>query len=212
MAYHYWPLVAAVALTIGCGTASADPLPLTPGYWTIGPIINSKNKSSGVTPMPNPAREGQAWKFTFPTSGVVGYITTPRTLSIAGKTLRMCFDIVGPGTFKAKDGSPAFVRLYFQKKRDNWSGTGVYEDYRWWSTKAFAAVEVKDGVCVSSDMNVAAWSQVMGKPASARMAEFNSATLNVDNVGFTFGGKGYGHGVYATSGTPKFILREFSIN
>ncbi len=213
MAYHFWPLVATAALTIGCGTVSADPLPLTPQKWTIGPIIQSKNYSKGVTPMPNPAADPGGWKFNFPSStGKVGYITTPRTMSIAGKTLRMCFDIVGSGTFKATDGSEAKVRLYFQRKNDNWSGNDTYQDYRWWSTKAFAVLETKNGVCVSSDMNTSNWAQVLGKPASARMTEFNLATMNVGNVGFTFGGSGYGHGVYAASGTPKFVLREFSIN
>ena len=44
------------------------------------------------------------------------------------------------------------------------------------------------------------------------MTEFNTAMLNVGTVGFTFGGAGgAGHGVYAETGKPKFILRKFTV-
>ena len=213
MSHRLWPFIAATFLSAGFTPASAIPLPLAPSSWTIGPIIQGGNRSVGVVPMPRPAAIPDGWKFQFPSPrGKVGYITSPRTLSIAGKTLRMCFDIVGPGTFKATDGSEAKVRLYFQRRGDNWTAAGSYQDYRWWSTTGFAVLEVKNGVCISSVVNTSNWSQALGKPASMRMTEFNTAVLNVGVVGFTFGGTFYGHGVYAATGTPKFILREFSID
>ena len=119
MMYRSWPLVAAVLLATDAGLASAASLSSTPSSWTIGPIIAKTNYSSGVSPMPTPA-------------GSVNYVTVPQTLSMVGKTISMCFDVVGPGTFKATDGSQAKVRFYFQRKGDNWTAKGTYEDYRWW--------------------------------------------------------------------------------
>ena len=107
-------------------------------------------------------------------------------------------------------GSPGTVRLFFQRKGDDFSGAGLYQQYRYWSINGFQ--ELNPGTnTITATLDPSQWSDVYGKKGSDFPDRFQAAINNAENVGVTFGGGCfYGHGVKVTGGTATFTVNSFS--
>jgi len=184
---------------------------LDPTRWQIGPIIHGKNYSPGMPSQPTAERAD--WSFIFPHQDGVHYVTTSLSGHERGRgEVKIRFSISGPGRLVPTQGDPpARIRLFLQRRGDNWSGVGAYEFYRWWS--------VSNVVLATGEHEVTAplvpdqWFSVFGKrgdhPAAA--GQFAAAVANLQAVGQTFGGMFAGHGVFAVEGSSRFTLMRFDI-
>ena len=142
----------------------------------------------------------------------VHYVQRQAAIVRQGQTITFRFAIEGTGSLKptADPDTPAQVRLYMQRRGDRM--TADMPHHRWWSTGAAGSVVLKNGehvlvVQVSPDQ----WSSVFGANGSTVPDHFRAAVDNLGVFGFTFGGMFFGHGVYATGGPVKFVLKEFSV-
>ena len=193
--------------------------PMDPSQWEIGPVIRGTNYSVGMPLTPSVHPSG-GWYFDIPSptaaSGHVHYVTF-RHGPLTGKTrlvLRYRLEMADgvqivptkerPGTF------PSILTMYFQRRGDNWSGSGKFEAYRWWATFA-STIPLQAGeheLSVPLDGN---WTAVQTSSATSNPQAFQDALRDADRVGFTFGGgDGYGHGVYAT-GSARFVVTSFQV-
>jgi hypothetical protein len=193
--------------------------PMVASSWEIGPIIQGQNYSVKM-PLRPTAIPGGGWYFDIPSpsaaAGHVHYVTFNHG-SLTGKTrivLRYRLEMAEgvqivpakeqPGTF------PSILTLYFQRRNDNWSGTGTFEAYRWWATSA-SVMPLTAGEHEISVPLDAGWTAVGSSSASTNPKGFRDAVRDAERVGFTFGGgDGYGHGVYAT-GRARFVVTSFQV-
>lgn len=186
----------------------APPIPITPNNpWTIGPIIGGVNYSKNM-PL-QPARDEAGWLyFDFPQSDGVHYVTRPAT-EPGRSSVALRFAIDGTATgFKEVDAAaagPGMVRLFIQRRGDDWSGAGARVSYRFWSaplTLMMGEMTLRAGF--TSDQ----WTNVSGQQDPDG---FQAALLDLESVGFTFGGMFAGHGAYA-EGQARFYIREFTVS
>ena len=192
-------------------SAASGAISLDPARWQIGPIIHGKNYSPG---MPSrPTAEGSGWGFTFPAQDGVHYVTnTLRGSQIGRGEVRARFSIAGPGRLVPTQGDPpARLRLFLQRRGDDWSGAGAYEFYRWWSVSNVVLAAGKHEL--AAPLVPEQWLSVFGKhgdhPAAA--AQFAAALADLQAVGQTFGGMFAGHGVFAVEGASRFALESYEI-
>jgi hypothetical protein len=177
--------------------------------WEIGPIINNRNYSPGLS-RPSPFRDG--WGFTIGPRAEPHYVTF-RHGSLRGKTqIRMRFRVEGPkGAIihgaSCPTGSPSLVTLYFQRGGDDWASDGG----RWWAS--FAKVSLRGPMPeteIVAPLN-ARWTSVLRMNARSNPNEFAAAKANADRVGFTFGNcEGFGHGARATV-PVRFVVTSFQV-
>jgi hypothetical protein len=126
----------------------------------------------------------------------------------AGQSVTLRFAITGAGKLVPTQGEPpARVRLFLQKRGDTMTAAEEYK--RWWSADS---VELVPGeFTLKAQLTPGQWLSVFGKNGAEAPSEFQAAISDLGNVGFTFGGKFAGHGVYVTSGSAHFVLKQFSI-
>ena len=183
-----------------------------PNAWELGPIYDGVNVSTGANVYPT----DQGWCIDIPQvgAGSVHYVTMP-TESLLGKTkvTMVCEFVMADGVKLCPVKSPEFpslLTLYFQRRGDNWSGTGKYETYRWYASFAtqvdLSAREYT--IEVRFDDN---WTAVMSSSRATHLEAFNDALANASRIGFVLGGgDGLGHGVSAT-GPAKLIIKSFTV-
>jgi hypothetical protein len=190
--------------------------PMQASAWEIGPVINGRNYSVGMPLQPSPHPDG--WFFEFPqpsqAAGHVNYVTFNHGSLSAKKQIILRYRIeASPDVQIVPRDYPhlaSTLTLYFQRRGDNWSGTGAYETYRWWSTfRVHAPLTPGDHVLAASlDEN---WTAIDTSSAASNPKEFRNAVRHAERVGFTFGGgAGWGKGVYAT-GPARFIVTGFEV-
>jgi hypothetical protein len=177
--------------------------PMNPLIWTIGPVINGRNYSRGMLLHPA-ANPGGGWYFDWPQADGVHYVTRA-PIEAGRRSVRMTFEIQGEATFREVGGDgPGLMRLYIQRRGDNWSGAGAMASYRFWSPP----FELKPG---KHEMTHAfapeQWTNVFGQ---ADAAGLQVALADLENFGFTFGGRFAGHGAYAI-GPARFVLTEYAL-
>jgi hypothetical protein len=125
-----------------------------------------------------------------------------------GKMITIKFELVGTGELLASDPGetcPCSVSLYLQQQGDT-----ADEFKRWWSHKIPLNQQGEASVVVSPEN----WTQVFGKRGIDFLQQFQAATSQLANIGFTFGGTSFaGHGIYVKqgSGSVRFVLKEYSI-
>jgi VCBS repeat-containing protein len=147
--------------------------------------------------------------FTF---GEPHYIVETAPALQAGQTISMKFSIAGTGKLTSvQDGGPAHVTLYMQRRGDNLSGMGAYQQYRYFGP----TVELTNAAeyTLSAQLNPDQWGDVFGARGSDHPAEFAACVANAEFIGFVFGNPGAGatgHGVKAT-GPVSFALLDYSI-
>ncbi|HEV2597628.1 hypothetical protein [Sphingopyxis sp.] len=209
-------------LAIACLSILAAPAAIAAAQggdgWEIGPVIRGKNYSPGMPPAPRPTSGGFTFDFPAPdaAAGHVHYVTF-RPGSLAGKSrmiVRYRID-AAPGTrFVPQEipKLPAAISLYLQRRGDNWTGRGRYEDYRWYSPAASVRVIAPGVHEISVRLDDPDWISVKAKTSGSLPGAMQAAVDDADRVGLTFGalGDGRGHGVFATA-PARFTLLSFRI-
>jgi hypothetical protein len=173
--------------------------------------------SNSMLEGPSPA--GTGWSFTFPdTSGPYGgvhYLVTKSPNLTSKSTLTMSGIIsVAPGTVwgsnDPSDTTPDHCRAYFQQARDDLSGAGPYEFYRWFSHTAITLTGGSFNVTIPFDPSQ--WGSVFGKDGNAAGTSWTNARANAQWIGITCGGSYFaGHGAYVKSGSATFQMNSFSV-
>jgi hypothetical protein len=159
------------------------------------------------------------WSFAFPAKvngNSVNYVyTKPASLS-AGQTITLAFNIDGDATFGNADpsdtGTPS-LHLFIWEAGDDLSGQNAFGYYRWWCSRG-AVLTVGDNQSVACVVNPENWSSVFGESGANSVtarAGFAQAVRNVAYVGFTFGGSFFGHGVWTTTGSARFVINGVSV-
>lgn len=167
------------------------------GDWRIGPIINGKNYSVGMPAAPTTLSDG-GWVVNFPgPGGKVDYISLKNPPPLLGaKAISVNFEITGGGfTPYEYPDRQALFSVEFQRRGDNWSGSGAYASYRWYG-HPIMNLQAGAGVLIVP-LVLSSWTNVYGQ--NTDQAGFNLALTYLDNISITFGhSSGIGHGVYAT--------------
>ncbi|WP_294047909.1 hypothetical protein [Sphingopyxis sp.] len=212
-----YPVIAAL-IALALLLPAASPAAAQRGAdWEIGPIIRGKNYSQGMPLRLQPTRTG--WQFDFPVgsaaAGHVHYVTfRPGPISPQARiVVRYRVDAQAGTRFVPQESPdvPATVSLYFQRRGDNWSAKGRYEDFRWYAPAAtvreIAPGEHEIGVRLD-DPN---WISVLGRTAGSKPGSIDAALADIDRIGLVFGSPAArGHGVYATA-PARFTLLSFRI-
>jgi hypothetical protein len=217
-------IIFAVAL-VACNEAS--PVPAASGR--VGPTMLATSWAIQYSPgMPaHPLTEGGGWYFEFPdASGSVHYVTTAvNILATKAVSASIAVATTGAPTFNYKLSAdnvcdyPAHVRLYLQRRGDDWTGRGPMQYYRWFSNQdqSGAFLLAQGHATLSASLtDPAQWTSVFGKrgdaDAEARTG-FHQAIADIDSVGFTFGGGCfYGHGVNVVGGTARFVASSYTVD
>lgn len=169
--------------------------------------------SNGMPVGPTRRRNGDGFRFTFPlVPNDVDYLTTAYRgdaqdyVSATAKIARI-------------DGTPVFVasgegevachaRFLVEREGDDLSD----EDGRWWSRLRSFPLRVGEGwSTVTVPFHPVEWSNVHGKVASERRAQFRVCLDNVGHVGLTFGATFFGHGVSVKGGRARMVVSDFEV-
>lgn len=105
--------------------------PVPQSDWIIGPIVHGKNYSVGMPAAPT--MEGAGWVINFPGSGGgIDAVINKSPPSLVGvKQLEMHYTVTGGGFYATEQVNiPGRVGICLQRRRDDWSGKGVYQQYR----------------------------------------------------------------------------------
>ncbi|AJA06964.1 hypothetical protein SKP52_00055 [Sphingopyxis fribergensis] len=208
-------IAALTALTLLAGAAPAAGQ--NAANWEIGPIIRGKNYSQGMPLRPQPTRTG--WQFDFPVgsaaAGHVHYVTFRPGPIAPGSRIVVRYRVDGrTGTRFVPQESPhvpATVSLYFQRRGDNWSAKGRYEDFRWYAPAATVREIALGEHEISVPLDDPNWISVFGRTAALKPGAIEAALADIDRIGLVFGSpSARGHGVYATA-PARFTLLSFRI-
>lgn len=183
----------------GGGTVSGS---LSPSGWS---ILNSKNM---------PAMMGQnssGYYFDFPTEDGVHAVCKPPVGLQAGQNIRMEFNVSGSGSVVPVQGAPpAKVSLFMQRKGDNLSAVGPYQQYRYYHSSA--QLVNGDGL-LEARLDPDQWTDVFGKRGTEFPAQFAACIADAAMIGFVLGDPGAGataHGAYVRNGNARFTLKSFT--
>lgn len=169
-------------------------------------ITNSKNMPAQMSQYPS----GGNYYFDFPSQDGVHYVVKPAPKLDMGSVVKLEFNVSGSGTVLPVQGDTAWVTLFMQRRGDNLSGSGPYQQYRYWGAKARLASG--DG-SMSCTLTPDQWSDVFGSNGMEHQTEFADCVANAEMIGFTFGDPGAGatgHGAYSNGGN-RFTLKSFTI-
>lgn len=170
-------------------------------------ITNSRNMPTQMTQ----ASDG-SYFFDFPSMDGVHYVVEPAPRLQLGQLVTLTFNISGSGSVVPVQGTPpAKVSLFMQRKGDNLTGSGPYQQYRYWHTSA--DLVAGDGT-LSCTLTPDQWGDVFGKRGTDFQSQFEACVANAEMIGFTFGDPGAGatgHGAYAVNGPARFTLKSFAI-
>lgn len=189
--------LAIAACSSGGGSHHDTPKPIptpTPGAtsaWAFGPIINGENFTKGMPA--RPTTQGTTWYFDFknkPSEVDAVVNKTPPNLVGATKIV-LRYSVTGGGFLASGENNvPGRVGISVQRKGDNWSGTGKYQQYRLYGQpRPLLAAG-------SGTIEASTWTDVQGKVASPAVVA--TVFANADNISIVFGGSFASHGVYAT--------------
>jgi hypothetical protein len=183
--------------------------------------------TTGTMLLPHPTAASPGWSFDFPiydhvpptdcvASGCprVGYVTTPTSINLTGKTLSMEFqvDVTGEPVFQYAPnpdntcGGAATASLSIQRL----GNTGHGEFDRWFSK---SSIILANGTgTLSIELSPDKWISVYGRDGNDATAASGWQTVltNVGSVGVVFGGGCLAdHGANITGGTATFLMIQF---
>lgn len=189
--------------------------------------------------LPSPLSSTGGWYFNMPVyddisvpcwnsrkCSYVGYLLTPFTGPITlGQTLTLKVRMTGVNpVFRYQTNpdntcsTPAGIHLLLENIKDDFSGQGPAEFYRWWSNPLGYILNA-DGVTYTVQVPISPeqWSSVYGKegndPDPNALAGFLDTLAHMGNIGFTFGGGCFfGHGVFLQSGAAQFQMILLALN
>lgn len=186
-------------LLVGCSSgggshSGGSTPPPTASDWYFGPIVNGQNYSKNM-PV-RPSAQGSAWKFTFPgPSGEVDAVVNDSPMRLVGKkTVVIHYSVTGGGFMASGENAPGRVGFMIQRRGDDWSGKGKYQQYRLYGLSR-PVLKAGDGtvtVSLASDQ----MTDVMGKKVSQEVID--GVTADLGSYSVVFGGSAASHGVYAT--------------
>lgn len=161
-------------------------------------------------------KTANGFRFAFPRSpGYVNYCMYNINKAISGEMV-CTFQVTGTDpVFNAvlRDQTAAFppagIKLWFQRRGDDWSAAIGGGSYRWWSTDRSVLAENFEQVrALQVPLTPDRWTNVNGR---SDPAGFAAALADCSSVGITFGGGNFaGHGVNLLSGSAVFDMRQFS--
>jgi hypothetical protein len=167
--------------------------------WYIGPIVRGTDYSQGMPK--HPTMQGAGWIIDLPLSGGVDAVINPDPPSYVGaRAITARYRVTG-GDFLATDenNEPGRVGICIQRRGDDWSGKGKYQQYRLYGTDRPLLVAGE------GQLSEASWTDVEGQPVSQDVVDAVLADLAAIMV--CFGGSSASHGVYATQ-PSTFTLIE----
>ena len=148
--------------------------------WLIGPFVRGRNMSKGLPWRPD--KTAQGWKIE---GGEPHYVT--RDCDGLSGSIRLRYRASG---WVAVEGGAPGVSLHFQRKGDDWSASGRYSMYRWYSREMFPLEGEHE---VTMPLTVENWRAVF---AAIHIPSFEAAKSNASRVGLCFGAAQVrGHGV-----------------
>jgi hypothetical protein len=196
-------------LLASCGdnvdTITSKPTPVhSVSSWQVGPIIDGKNYSEGVSI--------SGTSFHLPAPPLSVHYVTRAVEGLAGNGLTIRYRIDGEGPVVGANcpaSNPSQLFLYFQRDGDDWQAKGKTEAYRWWAS--FAPGDLTSGEHEISAPFSAKWTAVETSDALTNPDAFRDALAHAKRVGFTFSNcTGLGHGAWAM-GPARFTLLDFRI-
>lgn len=179
---------------------------------TVLPTGWSITNSTGMPAQMTKASDG-TYFFDFPSQsqGSVHYVVELAPSLQMGSVVKLDFNVSGSGTVVPVQGTTAQVSLFMQRKGDNLTGSGAYQQYRYWHSAA--PLTTGDG-SLSCTLTPDQWGDVFGSNGMEHQSEFAECVANCEMIGFTFGDPGAGasgHGCYS-SGSNRFTLKSFTIS
>lgn len=183
------------------------------GTTTSGTVLPSGwsiTNSIGMPQQMTQASDG-TYFFDFPPRDGVHYVVKPAGSLQMGSIVALNFNVSGSGTVLPIQGSVAQVSLFMQRKGDNLSGSGAYQQYRYWHS---AAPLVSGDEQLSCTLTPDQWTDVFGESGTAHQTGFQDCVANAEMIGMTFGDPGAGasgHGCYVTNGSARFTLKSFLV-
>ena len=197
------------ALPKGNEPVTVSPTPLSASTWEIGPTINGRNRSLGLS-RPSILKDGLG--FAISRTAEPHYVTFWHGSLRGRKQIRMRFRVEGPGGAvihgaKCPISSPSAVTLYFQREGDDWTTDGG----RWWATFASASLKGPIGETEIVAPLDGRWTSVVDMTAQKNPDAFDIAKMQAGRVGFTFANcEGFGHGARATM-PVRFVVTSFQV-
>lgn len=192
------PLHLAAAVAIACAGAWAVWRLWPRKGWQAGPRIGLKNYSPDVQLEQEPG-----CILAFDMRDEIHYLT--RDCTRIGPTLRIVYEIEADPDTRFYDSETqtegAFVTAHFQRRGDNWKGSGGTQHYRWWSPLRQPLKPGRGEMVIAVD----GWTNVIGQTDAIGLA---AAMADPARVGLTFGGRFYGHGAHS-DGPAVFKLIAF---
>lgn len=196
----------------GCGDSGVK-IPGLPPIFTGSPAWTFHSNTNGTVLQ----KTTNGFRFNFPMSpGYVNLAMYSINRAISGEMV-CTFQIDGPNpvfnaTLRDQHGTPS-LRLWFQRKSDDWSAGLGNGSYRWWSNPAKKVLSEDIGQVRGLQVTLLPdrWSNVNGKTGMEDQAGFLAAKQNCGAIGLAFGGDNtFSHGVNLTSGSAVFDMRQFS--
>ena len=168
------------------------------GGWYIGPIANGRNYSENMPA--TPTLQGNGWYIDFPASGGVDAVVNTSPPSLVGaKSLVVNYSVTGSGFLAAGESNvPGRVGICIQRRGDNWSGSGKYQQYRLYGQDRPLLV-AGEGTFTAS-----VWTDVKGQVVEQSVVD--GVLADLDNYAIVFGGSFASHGVYSTEASRFYLL------
>jgi len=194
------------------GAAKLAAVSLNARTWDIQYSVNTPRHPSSLKGM-------SGWSFDFPgAGGYVAYVTTPYATSIANAaTVSFTAQTVatsGVPSFNYQTEPentctfPAHARVYLEHANIDWNNPS----HRYWSNPIAFELDTYGPGTFSTSLTAEQWSNVNGVFGSSDLPGWIDLVNNIGRVGLTFGGGCFfGHGVYVTGGTARFVLTNYSI-
>lgn len=175
--------------------------------WSIGPIFEGRNYSTGMPARPTPLAGG-VWTVTINPGAELDGITMPRG-PISG-AIKLRYRVTGTGLApfvkpnEQPDG-PAMLTLYMEKAGDN----GYIETNRWYTIVPLSLEPGEYDLTVPFALDV--WDDMGGAWASSLPDQFAATLADSGRIGMGFGWRGGRmHGV-KTESAVTFDLLEWSV-
>lgn len=145
--------------------------------------------------------------FPFP-AGQIDYLLYPwqRDINRISVNARVKVTRGEPVIRATENGAPGQARVIIYRDMDD-------DDGRWWSRlQAIDLVAGNAGEIDAKTADLNEWSNVDGKLASNRRAQFRACVWQATHVGLTFGGGGhFGHGVKCAGGKARMIIERYEV-
>lgn len=150
--------------------------------------------------------------FDFPAQDGVHYVVEAVPPLQLGQLIGLSFNVSGNGVVTPVQGDPpAKVSLYLQRKDDNLTGAGQYQQYRYFHS---ATPLINGDGSLAATLTPDQWTDVFGEAGTLHETAFQDCVSNASVIGFVFGDPGAGatgHGAYVKGGTARFTLKSFTI-